>query len=650
MIKRMCSLIYLLLVCVKMTFSQQDVEYQFSQIALQMPDSSGRRSIRQNWLIVPHLYKGDEMHVHFCIQAKTIVQVNNITYSNDGSMKTISVKQNGLEIGRFDTHSNSDWGKLWDKPVNTGKIGQTQMLDPGKYKLTLKVEHSYDCYGFEPWSMQITLFTPINPLKLWCESTYSLASQPSTCIPDRRDQTESNSASSTTMPLPPSTTTTPPTYVTVKQHSFRSKCLDKKNVKISFSTKDLGGTSIIVRQEPIQPMAKQFREDRTNNDSRLCNSDIWQLGIADDNNNEFKAIYSGKVLTVNLTNQPHPEDVFPAKLLPFVTTDIYIQFKIPPDVQIQRGSAYFTLGLVNVTMQADVGLRYYDHTIQNFSNIHVLTFTPKYQVMGWNIPNLGKMMETNSTIHLHFKSEANVIRFDFLRLEYRKGDERKINNLIARRGHWKLRGLRYPTSSGMSVSLDTKNEVANIEDAVILYQSDAFSRYETLLRINVDGTFYLYKPFRFLDERNEMTSVDISGFYFFQNVNEFNISNSQVQSLNLNSSTGEFVVHYEDGSVIGAQLTSTHLETKMQITRYEAKTDQKKTNNVDMKNAQGVVFTSTYINDYLAAVNTLSSEGREKQILENMDDFGGDYAFTFRKTTTTNLFYANNFIKLQFPR
>lgn len=638
--------------CVITTISQQNLEYHFSHIALQMPESLDRRKIRQNWLIVPHLYKGDKLKLNICIEESTVVQIKDIKYSNDGNMKTILITHNGVEVGRFDTHAQSDWGNLWDKPYNSGEIGQTQVLSPGKHELILEVKDSLDCYGFEPWSIYVNIFVPENPRNFWCGSTYSLAEQPTTCIPDIGD---SVSAKVHRVMTPP-TTPFPPTYVHVNQHSYHSKCLDDKNVKISFTTRSIEGTVIHLQQEPrhrLQQQQQHFRERKLGNVSRLCHSEIWQFGKADDNNGEFKAIYSGKVLKINLTGQQPPEDIFPAKLLPFVTTDIYIHFEISPDVDIYHGSSYFTLGLVNLTMPADVGLRYYDYTLQNFSAMHVLPFTPQYQVMGWNIPNLGKTRERNNTIHLHFQSEANIIRFDFLRLEYRKRDERKLNTVLARRGSWKVRGLRYETSAGLKVSVDNMTLAANMEEAVLLYQFGPFSRYETVFRLKADGMFYLYKSFRpQAQSQNAMILVDVSGFYFLHDVKARNLLGPKpIRFMSLDTLTDAVRVHYEDGSVLNAQLTATPSETKMQITRFETATDQKKTNNQNLQvnNAQGVVFTSTYINDDLAAVNVLSTEGKEKQIMENMDDLSGYNSYLFRKTSQTNVFYANDLTVLQFP-
>lgn len=635
---------FLLIYVLTLTSAQHNVEFQFSRIALQMAESSGRRNIRQNWMIVPHMYEGDEVRVGFCINRSTIIKVNNITYSNDGAVKTITVVHGMTELGRFNTHSDSDWGRLWDRPVTSGLIGQSGMLQPGKHELKLRVEKSYDCYGFEPWSMHVSVFTAIDPSKLWCGSTYSLAPKLDSCSPGGRSQSGIITAPPTSTTSP--TTTLPPSYVSVKQLSHQSNCVDKKNVRIIFSTQNLAGVSITVRQDDRQSKAKQFQNEQRTIDGRLCESEIWQLGKIDSDNREFKPIYPGKSLTINITDQQNQEDTFPGKLLPFVTTDIIINFKIQTILNIENGSAYFALGLVNVTKPADIGLRYYDHTIRDFSNVHVLTFTRDYQVMGWNIPNLGKTGDIDNTIHLHFQSEANVIMFDFLKLEYTKRDERKTNKKIARRGHWKVRGLRYATSLGMRVIVDDIYEAVNIEDAILMYQVNAFSRYQTVLRINADGTFYPYKPFRMRTDETQRTFVDVSGFAVHRSDNASNIGQSHaIRSMNLDSSSDVLTARYGDGSVLRLLLTATSTETKIQITDLETVVDQTKNTN-----AQSLVFTSTSANDYYTAVNTVSVKGRELNIMSKVDELSGNYSFTFKKTSPTNMFYANNFINIRFQK
>lgn len=631
-----------LIYCLSATFAQYDVEFQFSHVALQMPQSLGRRSVRQNWMIVPHLYEGEEIRINFCLNRSTILEVKDITYSNDGAVKTISIEQNGDEIGRFDTHSKSDWGRLWDQPFKSGLIGQTRMLKPGKHELKLKVLKSHDCYGFEPWSMQVSVFTSFDSTKLWCGSDYTVSSQKAPCGKSQSDV----SKITTTTSAPPTTTTLPPTYVNVKQLSYNADCLDRKNVKIQFTTQDIAGTNILLRQDDWPTTAKVSKKEKRAVEGRLCESDIWQIGKIDSDNREFSPIYPGKSLTINLTDQPKQEQKFPMKLLPFATTDIILNFDIPQHLRIEQGSAYIILGLINLTKPADIGLRFYDHTVKDFSNIHVMTFTPEYQVMGWNIPNLGMNNNRSCTIHLHFQSKANVIMFDFLKLQYTKRDERKINALTARRGHWKVRGFRYTSSVGMKVRVDQRNEASNIEDIVLMYQASPLSRYQTVLRVTKDGTFYPYKSFRIKMNESDRTFVDITGFVFHHNVNLSSRSQfSPIRSFHLNTSNDSITTVYEDGSILRLRLGATSIETNLQIIKYEPVDDQRKTND-----AQSIVFTSTYVSDYFAAVSTLSVKGREIQVLSNLDDFSGEYTFTFRKHSPTNLFYANNFIQLQFPK
>ena len=639
---RMNSVNFLLLSLLTVSYAQHQVDFQFSHVALQMPENLGRRNVRQNWMIVPHLFEGEYIRINFCLNRSTIIKINSVTYSNDGAVKKISVEQDGVELGRFDTHSDSDWGRLWDKPFKSAYIGETGMLNPGKHELRIKVVKSNDCYGFEPWSMQVSVFTAIDPSKLWCGSDYMLVPKKAYCSLDGGSQSTKEVV--TTSTTPPTTTTLPPTYVHVHQQSYTTDCFDKKNVQIQFTTKDIGGTLISLHQESVQSRASQFRNNNPMIQGKLCDSEIWQLGEIDKDNREFSPVYPGKILTINLTGDANEEKRFPMKILPFATKDIIINFEMPPHVRMAQGSAFFALGLFNLTKPADIGMRYYDHVRKNFSDIHVITYTPEYQVMGWNVPNLGKTNDKNNTIHLHFQSEANVIMFDFLKLQYTQRDERQTNSLIARKGHWKVRGLRYSTSVAMTVLVDDKNEAKHIEDAVLMYQVSPFSQYHTALRINNDGTFYPYKSFKITINQSERTFVDVSGFSFKQtNTSSRESRSSGIRSLQVDTSNNVITTFYKDGSILRLRLVATPSDTKLQIINYEMSADQKKNND-----AHSIVFTSTYVTDYYAAVNTLAAQGRERPILSNVDGLSGEKKYIFRKTSPTNMFYTNNFITLQF--
>ncbi|KAL4239839.1 hypothetical protein ACF0H5_000640 [Mactra antiquata] len=639
---RFCIAFVLASCTICVTLAQHNVEFHFSKIALQMPEYLGRREVRHNWMIVPHLYQADKLRVNFCIQERTSVRINDIVYSNDGLPDKIEILLDGTLLGQFYTHTHSDWGNLWSNQSSSGLIGQTNMLAPGNHELTFHVANSGDCFGVELWSMQVSVFTAVDPSSFWCDSGYTLAERTNECggprIHTEEMITPAKSVTTTTVP--------PSSYVTVQQFSKTTKCFDRRNVNILFSTDKLPGTEISVKQDAISTQATQFSIVRTPIDGKLCEQEIWQLGKMDENNNEFSSIYPGKYLTVNLTDDVNQEQKFPMKLLPFTTSDIIINFDMPQNVDMKEGSAYFALGLVNLTKPVNVGLRYYDHTIGDFSRTHFVTFTPKYHVFGWNIPNLGKTDNTKNIFHLHFESDTNVIMFDFLKLLYTKRDERKQKHTIARREYLKINGLRYETTVGMEINVDDTDIVKDLDDIIIMHQAGEFNRYKTVLRVSSAGIFYPYKTFYIPQQESDNAIVDVSGFHFGHSYNASYVTTpTKIRYVFIDTNNYVIKVIFEDQSVLHFRLIVTDDETMLKIISYSGVEG-----NGRKIEAQNLIFTSTYVDNYYAAINTIKNEIREQEVMSTVETLSGGYNFTLKKTTASNLFYSNNVININFPK
>lgn len=645
MVLKYCAYVVLLVLCwMTLTFCQYDTEFHFSNVAIQMPEHLGRTNYRLTWFLVPHLYEGDEVVITICLKKSTIIEIKNITYSNDGASDDIAIGIDNNAFGSFETPAGGDWGRLWDKKRGSGFIGRSGMLAAGNHNISIRVNKSGDCYGVELWALYIRLFTVVDHATFWCNSGYALSPRKWECLSDdeRRSMSANNAHMSTTMST--TTTTLPPKYVTVSQQSFKSNCLDKKNVKIRFSTPNLEGTIVSVKQDYLPANPTSSIELSPQTEPRFCDSDIWQIGEVDGDNKEFASIYPGKALVVNITHVQHPETIFPGKLLPFVTSDITIHFVVPNDIKMEQGSAFLALGLLNLTKPVDVGLRYYDHSLRAFSDIHILKFTPDFQVMGWSIPHLSDTTGQENTIHLHFQSEANVITFDFLKLQYGKRDERKFNSLIARTGKWRVRGLRYAHSKGMKVVVDDQREGLDMEDVLLLYQLSEFGMYETVLRIHSNGMFFPYKTFPVNINAAERTLIDVSGVFFATSKHPSNVATpTPIRSLRIDTTNDVIIVNYLDGSVLHVLLAATTQETKLKVIKYQPPSNEK-----GGQITEDIVFTSTHVNTDYAGVNKLFVKGREKNILDNLDNISGELNFTLKRTSTNSLFYVNNVFEIHF--
>lgn len=623
-------------------------EFQFTRMADTFPESSGRKILRQNGIFVPHLFEGDEILLRLCASQNLSIQVANINYSNDGLSDTVLVRIDGKDLGQFESHFNSDWGNLWEKPLESGPIGGLSDISPGSHEILIKVMHSLDCYGVELWSMQISADADIDAANFWCAQNVSFASRQPDCLSSSAQERSTTTAVTTTLQK---TTKALPSVV-VTQHSKASDCLDTKNVKVSFSTANLNGTRITVRQNDNKVLEDTPKSLDARATGRMCEQTIWQLGKIDGDNTEFMPVFPGETIEINITAHEKHEAIFPAKILPFVTKNMRINFKIPHNIKEQVGSAYFTLGLINLTKTADVAFQYYDHSTKSFSSVHVMSFTPEYAVMGWNIPNFAKTNDTDNTFLLHFTSSGNMIMFDFLKLEYVTNDERKLNILIGRSAKWKVRGLRYPDSVGMLVSVDDAHVEANIEEVILMCKSSDFNVYNTVLRVAVNGIIYPYKTYKFTTANStEKSVVDVSGFFAHQ------ISNlsktpypSEVLRIKVETSKDELAIHYRDGSFLQLRLAAPSTETEVIIKQFETKDNESSANNI-----KSLVFVSTYVSEYLAAINSIrgiNTQGvseREKHIMDDLSVLSGENKYILKKKSPTQAFYTNNEFLLQFP-
>lgn len=94
--------------------------------------------------------------IKFSTKSQCLVQIQNITYMNDGRSDTICAyllpegNAEITEMGCFLTVQHTDWGKLWNTTEYSGKIGKSAIDTSfaGHHRIMLKINHTDD-YGVE---------------------------------------------------------------------------------------------------------------------------------------------------------------------------------------------------------------------------------------------------------------------------------------------------------------------------------------------------------------------------------------------------------------------------------------------------------------------------------------------------------------------
>ena len=632
--------------CFTIVHGLQQYKYHFSRLAELLPKQPDRQNARSEVerTIAIHLYEGDVIYIDLCTQGWTNFSFSNLTYSNDGASDNVSIHFDSRYLGHFTTHSFSNWGNYWDKFFGSGYLGNTGMVPPGKHVITIHVRSSGDCYGVEFGMLSLETKKLLNESMLWCGEKHAAVN--SQCLPRAGDKAKVVDKAVISLP-PSSTIPEPPMYIEVRQLSYKSNCIDKQNVIIAFSGEELVGTNITVRQRDLSTLENGHMSTRTTSRGRECKSSLWQLGNIDANNSEFGNIYPAESYSVNISDFSDATPRFPAKLLPFLTKEITLRFEIPKDLNIKEGSAFFVLGLVNLTSNSRIGLQVNDPNTGLSSERVDLMFTPARQVMGWHLPYIRRSpASTKSEIKIHIFSEANVIMFDFLKLDYSLREERKQNSLIARTTNMKVRGLRYVNSVGAAVIVDDRPPAYNVEDIVIYHKQ--FSRYRVVLRIHFSGALYPYKSYNIRRQSDEQQMVDVSGFVFSSGVpalkdGEDTISNN-ISSIFISTATDLILINYSDGSVVKLKLTSSFEITQLTVVGFEARDNQ-----ISRSGIKSLYFLSTHVNDDIAAVNDIEVPGVKVPIISESLGLSGDFDYTISQRKPSSVFYANNLFNIQFP-
>ena len=665
-------------------------------------------------VIVPHLFQGDRVTVDFKTHMPMNVSIDNVTYSNDGGSDRITVMLDGLEVGSFDTHSHSNWGEKWNDFFGSFEIGDWETVFPGHHTLSFKVEQSNDCFGVELGTLYATVDVHVNDQTFWQNPRYKLAERRQECITEQnmehtaptttplitsstvpvrlstsvfKETTESQlssaqsflSTNSTLITIPSTLTTTHSqltststfkphrtkfvtaspsssslsaltsvsstkpqrsrtTTVFLDQLSYKTNCIDKNNVRIKITRSGFEGTRIVARAS--DKINRYLATDQEHLQGKTtCGLYSWQLGKIDGDYTEFQHFVPHDIVTLKLENDEEDTAKFPAKILPFATPIIKLTFRVSRDVQLQHTSTFFVLGLVNLTKETFVGLQYNSGPMDT----DFLTFTPKRHIMGWSILDL---VHGTNHFYLHFDTSVNIIMFDFLKLEIRLRETRKIGVVIAESTKLRIKGILSPEKRGMIVTTDSVSPVMNVENMVFFYRPDHASQYHAVLSIKSNGAICIYhnNNYNVIPNHSKRQLSDISQFSFRREADLINYG-GDISSLNFNTKSFVLTIIYKDGSILITQLTPSETSTELLVKSFYA-FDK----NMNPLKTQTIIFQSTHITEYLAAVNDIADGKRTRNIMGDLASLKVSDRILFRKTSPTNVFLTSELLELYFPK
>ena len=95
-----------------------------------------------------HLFKGDKIHLEFCLSKETLFQIKDVKYSNDGGDDIISVAVDNEPVRMFQTISVYDGGRGWNKYRSSGPWNYSAILSEGRHRISVSVLGS-DSFGVE---------------------------------------------------------------------------------------------------------------------------------------------------------------------------------------------------------------------------------------------------------------------------------------------------------------------------------------------------------------------------------------------------------------------------------------------------------------------------------------------------------------------
>lgn len=91
---------------------------------------------------------GDNFKIYFCLREESVVNLNNVRYSNDGGSDVMEFSIDGIRLGILTSSPKSNQGFGWNNFIATGVIGPNLTLPSGRHFVSVHVNSS-DLYGIE---------------------------------------------------------------------------------------------------------------------------------------------------------------------------------------------------------------------------------------------------------------------------------------------------------------------------------------------------------------------------------------------------------------------------------------------------------------------------------------------------------------------
>ncbi|KAL3877023.1 hypothetical protein ACJMK2_034779 [Sinanodonta woodiana] len=626
-----------------------------------------------------HLYENDAMTIRLCPDEPLIVSVENVSYSNDGMSDTLQLSENQNILGTFSTYQHSNWGEYWNNFLPSGPIGNFHVLAQ-QINLTLSVTHA-DCFGVELDKIVLKVNKFVDESFFICG--YDLVEGPtkSGCMPANRKDTAASQISSkmqtdkitsVTIVTESGSTVTPSvatnhdivvnsadssiierqqevaSNVIIRQKGSRSNCLDRKNVNVEFYVPNIVGTMIISRTDNVLDASTDDNSTQENT-AKTCDNVIWRLGQPDNSGREFSSTIPMKDVEYTIVDDVAEPKHFPGVIHTDKTHKIVVRYTLGYTKQLESGSSVlFTLGLASLTKSINVGVQYY-YRGKKDTKIYTNVFSSTFLVRGWVLPARTISSSLENQIHIYFPNSSDVpVEIDFLRLDYTQNSTRSRNVLLQEDQLYRIRGARYIRKSnnndilkeGMDVIIG-KNTTSDVEKLVIYHRSIAKGKYSVILTINENGEFFPYHE----NQQGNTKSitgqelVDVSGLIFAGVDGTGKPTANPISRLEIDPSNMDINVTYEDGSNLKLLVVSTMTDTQIIVNEARFRGSVK----------SSVTFVSTYVSDYVAAVNQINVDGLKivPILSDEINNIKGSI-FTFQKTSPILLYKTGEVIEIRF--
>ncbi|KAK3579224.1 hypothetical protein CHS0354_033291 [Potamilus streckersoni] len=662
-------------------YAEHIIDVELETIKIHRPWTGIRTVYRQNASGGGslHLYENDAIIIRLCPDQPMFVSIEKVSYSNDGMSDTLQLLENQNFLGRFSTYQHSNWGQYWDDFLSSGPLGEFN-VQAQPINVTLFVTYA-DCFGVELDKIVLKVNKFVDQSFFICG--YDLVEGPkkSECMPPELKNTDATQISSEmqtttitsvtvateSLSIMKPIVTTKQDYVVssadiymreyqqpvasdvmIKQKSSKSNCLDRKNIHVEFSMLNIVGTVIVSRTENV--LDTSIHDNSTQeNTANTCDNVIWRLGYPDNSGREFSSIVPDNDVEFTIVEEIAEAKNFPGVIQTDKTHKIVIYYTLGYNKQLESGSSVlFTLGLANLTKNINVGVDYH-HRGKKDTKIYTNVLSSKLPVRGWVIPARTISPSLENQIHIYFPNASDVpIEIDFMRLDYIKNSTRSRNVLLHEDHIYRIRGAQYIMKSnvndmikeGMDVIIGKKT-TSNIEKLIMYHRPITKDKYSVILTINENGDFF---PYHENQQGNSKTLtgqelVDVSGLIFAGVDGTGKLAVNPISRLEINPSNMDINVTYDDGSTLRLLVLSTTTDTQIVVSEARFRGSVK----------SSVSFVSTYVSDYIAAVNQINVDGlRIVPVLsEEINNIKGSI-FTFQKTSPILLYKTGEVIEIRF--